>query len=81
MLRDMQKPTVGSLRSILRETRNSSSRYPTVFSSILNLNELRLHMYHKGDFGRELVIDMKTELQREKSLRRLTTSFSSLPQE
>ena len=81
MLRDMQRPTVGTLRSILRETRNSSSRYPTVFSSIVNLNELRLHMYHKGNFDRELVIDMRTELQRGKSLRRLATLFSSLPAE
>ena len=78
LLKEIEKPTIEAMRSILRETRNSDSRYPTVFSSIVNLNELRLHLYYKGDFDRCLVIDMHAELQQGKSLRRLSSSFAAL---
>jgi len=78
MLTEMEKPTIEALRSILRETRTTSGRYPTVFSSIIDLSDLRLYLYYKGDFDKVVVLDMRKELERGKRVRRLTSSFSFL---
>ena len=75
MLREMGEPSIDALRSILSATRSSSPSYPTMHSSILDLRDLRLHLYYKGDFDRCVVLDMREALQRGRSLRRLSSFF------
>ena len=75
MLREMGQPTVDGVRSILSATRNASSRYPTVFSSILDLSQLRLHLYRRADFEKSALIDMRRELERGESRRPLSSFF------
>jgi hypothetical protein len=75
MLREMGEPTIDALRSVLSATRSSSPRYPTVHSSIVDLRDLRLHLYYKGDYDRCVVLEMREVLQRGRSLRRLSSFF------
>ena len=75
MLREMGEPTIDGLRSILSATRSTNPRYPTVHSSIVDLGDLRLHLYYKADYDRCVVLDMREALQRGRSLRRLSSFF------
>jgi hypothetical protein len=50
-------------------------RYPTVFSSILDLSELRLHPYRRADFEKSAVIDLRPELERGESRHPLSSFF------
>jgi len=79
MLREMGEPTIDALRSILSATRSTSPGYPTVYSSILDLHDLRLHLYYKADYDRCVVLDMREALRRGRSLRRLSSFFPSSP--
>ena len=78
MLREMGEPTIDALRSILSATRSTSPRYPTVHSSIVDLRDLRLHLYYKADYDRCVVLDLREALQRGRSLRRLSSFFPPL---
>ena len=71
----MGEPTMDGLRSILSATRSTNPRYPTVHSSIVDLSDLRLHLYYKADYDRCVVLDMREALQRGRSLRRLSSFF------
>jgi hypothetical protein len=75
MLREMGEPTIDALRSILSATRSSSPDYPTVHSSIVDLRDLRLHLYYKGDLEKGVVLDMREALRHGRSQRRLSSFF------
>ncbi len=65
--RTLKETTVSSVdlvRSILRATRNASVSYPTVLSSIFDLNSLKVTIYRRGNFENSLEIDLRDELQK-----------------
>jgi hypothetical protein len=48
-----------------------------VHSTIVDLGALRLHLYEKGDFEKTVVLDLRETLGRGRSLRRLSSLFTS----
>lgn len=64
MLADIEIPTIADFREILKATHRDTTRVETLYSNIYDLRQGRVYLYCLHDFDKEVVIDLKEELQK-----------------
>jgi tetratricopeptide (TPR) repeat protein len=75
MLRDQTAPSVGLIRRVLSATCAQFDFTTTLYSTICDLVDKRIYLYHFHDFEEVVVFDLKRELGERESMRSIPDLF------